>query len=96
MKKLILTLLITLSSLVTFAQEPLFGRAYEFHFGKVSYSDEIEWVRKPTPVDIMVQFNKGELIIFSEEHQVYQITKEMGRRDGTIMWEATDKRGVVC
>jgi len=96
MKKLILTLLITLSSLVTFAQEPLFGRAYEFHFGKISYSDEIEWVRKPTPVDIIVQFNKGEIIIFSEEHQVYQITKEMGRRDETIMWEATDKRGIVC
>ena len=57
MKKLILTLLITLSSLVSFAQEPLIGRAYEFHFGKISYSDEIEWVKKPTPVDIIVQFN---------------------------------------
>jgi len=47
MKKLILTLLITLLSLVSFAQEPLIGRAYEFHFGKISYSDEIEWVKKP-------------------------------------------------
>jgi hypothetical protein len=27
---------------------------------------------------------------------VYQITKEMGRKDKTIMWEATDKRGIVC
>jgi hypothetical protein len=73
MKKLLLTLLITLTSLVSFAQESLFGKAYEFHFGKVSYNDEIEWIRKPTPVDIMVQFNNGEIIIFSEEHQVYQI-----------------------
>jgi len=96
MKKLILTLLITLSSLVSFAQEPLIGRAYEFHFGRISYSDEIEWVRTPTSVDIIVQFNKGELIIYSEEHQVYQITKEMGRKDETIMWEATDKRGNTC
>ena len=96
MKKLILTLLITLTSLVSFAQEPLFGKAYEFHFGRVSYNDEIEWVRKPTPVDIMVQFNDGEIIIFSEEHQVYQIIKEMGRKDETIMWEAVDKRGIIC
>ena len=96
MKKLLLTLLITLTSLVSFAQEPLFGRAYEFHFGKVSYNDEIEWVRKPTPVDIMVQFNNSEIIIFSEEHQVYQITKEMGKKDETIVWEATDKKGNIC
>ena len=95
MKKLILTLLITLSSLVSFAQEPLFGRAYEFHLGEV-ITDEIHWIQKPKPVDIVVQLNDHEIIIYSEEHQVYQITKEMGRRDETIMWEATDKRGIVC
>lgn len=96
MKKLILTLLITLSSLVSFAQEPLFGRAYEFHLGKVLYNDEIQWEHKPTYVNILIQFNDGEVIIYSEEHQVYQIVKEMGRKDITVMWEVLDKKGDTC
>ena len=95
MKKLILTLLITLSSLVSFAQEPLFGRAYEFHLGEV-ITDEIHWIQKPTPVDIVIQLNDGEVIIYSEEHQVYQIVREMGRKDDTVMWKAIDKRGSYC
>lgn len=95
MKKLILTLLITLSSLVIFAQEPLFGRAYEFHLGEV-ITDEIHWTQKPTPVDIIVQLNDGEIIIYSEEHQVYQIVREMGRKGDTVMWKAIDKRGSYC
>jgi hypothetical protein len=95
MKKLILTLLITLTSLVSFAQEPLFGRAYEFHLGEV-ITDEIHWIQKPTPVDIVVQLNDGEIIIYSEEHQVYQIVTEMGRKGDTVMWKAIDKRGNYC
>lgn len=95
MKKLILTLLITLSSLVSFAQEPLFGRAYEFHLGEV-ITDEIHWIQKPKPVDIVVQLNDGEIIIYSEEHQVYQIVTEMGRKGDTVMWKAIDKRGSYC
>jgi len=95
MKKLILTLLITLSSLVSFAQEPLFGRAYEFHLGEV-ITDEIHWIQKPKPVDIVVQLNDGEIIIYSEEHQVYQIVTEMGRKGDTVMWKAIDKRGNYC
>lgn len=95
MKKIILTLLITLLSLVTFAQEPLFGRAYEFHLGEV-ITDEIHWIQKPTPVDIVIQLNDGEIIIYSEEHQVYQIVREMGRQNDTVMWKAIDKRGNYC
>ena len=95
MKKLILTLLITLSSLVSFAQEPLFGRAYEFHLGEV-ITDEIHWIQKPKPVDIVVQLNDHEIIIYSEEHQVYQIVTEMGRKGDTVMWKAIDKRGNYC
>jgi len=95
MKKLILTLLITLTSLVSFAQEPLFGRAYEFHLGEV-ITDEIHWIQKPKPVDIVVQLNDHEIIIYSEEHQVYQIVTEMGRKGDTVMWKAIDKRGNYC
>ena len=84
MKKLILTLLITLTSLVTFSQESLMGRAYQFYLGEVTYEDEIAWVKGPSAVDILVQFNDHEIIIYSEGHQVYQIIKEMGRQDETV------------
>lgn len=96
MKKLILTLLITLSSLVSFAQESAMGRAYQFYLGEITYEDEIEWIKGPTAVDILVQFNNGEVIIYSEDHQVYQIVTEMGRKDDTVMWKATDKKGKNC
>lgn len=95
MKKLLLTLLITLTSLVSFAQEPLFGRAYEFHLGEV-ITDEIYWIQKPKSIDILIQLNDHEIIIYSEEHQVYQIVKEMGHKDDTTMWKAIDKRGNYC
>ena len=96
MKKIILTLLITILSLVSFAQESLIGRAYQFYLGEITYEDEIKWVKGPSAVDILVQFNDGEIIIFSEGHQVYQIIKEMGRKEDTVMWKATDKKGSYC
>lgn len=96
MKKLILTLLITLTSLVSFAQEPLFGRAYQFQLGMIDINDDIQWIANPTPVDILIQVNKGEMIIYSEEHQVYQIVSTMGSQNGTTMYKAMDKRGIYC
>ena len=94
MKKLLLTLLITLSSLVSFTQS-LYGRAYEFHLGEI-INDEIQWLYTPSPTNILVQFNDHEVIIYSEEHQVYQIEREMGRENGTTMWQAIDKKGNYC
>jgi hypothetical protein len=95
MKKLLLTLLITLSSLVSFTQS-LYGRAYEFHLGIVDINDEIQWIEKPSSVDILIQVNNREMIIYSEEHQVYQIIATMGRVDGTTMYKAIDKKGNNC
>ena len=95
MKKLLLTLLITLSSLVSFSQEYVMGRAYQFHFGRI-INDHIQWVKEYTPVDILIQFNEYEVIIYSENHQVYQIEGKMGEKDGTEMWSAIDKKGDNC
>jgi hypothetical protein len=95
MKKLLLTLLIALSSLVSFTQA-LYGRAYKFQMGVVDSNDEIQWIDEPKPVDILVQVNKGEIIIFSEQHQVYQTVSTMGSNDGTTMYKALDKKGTYC
>jgi len=95
MKKLLLTLLITLSSLVSFTQS-LYGRTYEFHLGIVDINDEIQWIEKPSSVNILIQVNNREMIIYSEEHQVYQIIATMGSVDGTTMYKAIDKKGNNC
>jgi len=95
MKKLLLTLLIILSSLVSFSQEYVIGRAYQFHFGRI-INDHIQWVKEYTPVDILIQFNEYEVIIYSENHQVYQIEGKMGEKDDTEMWSAIDKKGDNC
>ena len=96
MKKLLLTLLITLTSLVSFSQSSLYGRAYKFQLGVIDINDEIQWIGEPSPVDIIVQVNKSEIIIYSEEHQVYQILGTMGYKDGTTMYKALDKKGNNC
>ena len=96
MKKLLLTLLITLTSLVSFSQSSLYGRAYKFQLGVINMNDEIQWIGEPSPVDIIVQVNKGEMIIYSEGHQVYQILGTMGSDDGTTMYKAMDKKGNYC
>lgn len=95
MKKLLLTLLITLSSLVSFTQS-LYGRAYKFQLGVIDMNDNIQWIGEPSPVDIIVQVNKGEMIIYSEGHQVYQILTTMGSDNGTTMYKALDKKGNYC
>ena len=98
MHKLILTLGILVQSVTTLlGQSSLYGRAYLFQLGEVNqYTNKIEWMGEPSQVDILVQVNKGELIIHSEEHQVYQITQRMGQQDNTTMYRATDKRGIKC
>jgi hypothetical protein len=95
MKKLLLTLLITLSSLVSFTQS-LYGRAYKFQLGAIDINDEIQWIGEPSYVDIIVQVNNREMIIYSEEHQVYQILTTMGSDNGTTMYKALDKKGNYC
>ena len=98
MHKLILTLGILLQSVVTLlGQSSLYGRASLFQLGEVDqYTDEIDWIGEPSPVDIIVQVNKGELIIYSEEHQVYQITQRVSHQDNTTMYKVTDKKGIRC
>jgi len=95
MKKLLLTLLITLSSLVSFTQS-LYGRAYKFQLGAIDINDEIQWIGEPSYVDIIIQVNHREMIIYSEEHQVYQILTTMGSDNGTTMYKALDKKGNYC
>ena len=53
-------------------------------------------MKTPTSVEIIVKFNDHEIIVYSEEHQVYQILKEMGRKEDTVMWKAMDKKGSYC
>jgi len=95
MKKLLLTLLIILSSLVSFTQS-LYWRAYKFQLGAIDINDEIQWIGEPSYVDIIVQVNNREMIIYSEEHQVYQILTIMGSDNGTTMYKALDKKGNYC
>ena len=95
MKKLLLTLLITLTSLVSFTQS-LYGRAYKFQLGAIDINDEIQWIGEPSYVDNIVQVNYREMIIYSEEHQVYQILTTMGSDNGTTMYKALDKKGNYC
>ena len=98
MHKLILTLGILIQSVTTLlGQSSLYGRAYLFQLGEVNQrTNKIEWIGEPSPVDILIQVNKGELIIHSEEHQVYQIHQRVGSQDNTTMYRAIDKRGINC
>jgi hypothetical protein len=99
-KSILTAILITASLLLANAQKgtpTLYGTATLFQLGEVNQvTEEIDWIGIPSQVEILVQVNYGELIIYSEEHQVYQITQRMGHHKDTTMYKAKDKKGNTC
>ena len=96
MKGIITAVLLLLATLTTQGQS-LYATASQFQLGEINQvTDEIDWIGLPTPVDILVQINYGELIVYSEEHQVYQIVERMGHHKDTTMYKAKDKKGNNC
>ena len=96
MKGIITAALVLLAVLTTQGQS-LYATANEFQLGEINpRTDNIDWIGEMQPVEILVQVNYGELIIYSEEHQVYQIIQQLGREDGTTMYKAKDKKGTNC
>ena len=96
MKGIITAALVLLAALTTQGQS-LYATAHSFQLGVIDQvSDNIEWIGDMKPVEILVQVNYGELIIYSEEHQVYQIIQQLGSNNGTTMYKAKDKKGNNC
>jgi hypothetical protein len=95
MKKLILTLIVTLSSLGLFSQSTLMSRAYHSFYGEI-VDTRIEWIRDQPYIDILVDFGTDAITVFSEERQVYRIIRETGSWEGTVVWKAMDNYNRFC
>jgi hypothetical protein len=95
MKKIILSLLLTLFSLVSFSQLALFGRAYMFYTG-INDGTEVVWNEYPTKCDVLVQIENQKLTIYSAVQQVYRIVSLNYQTEDIVQYLAVNKDGVRC
>ena len=96
MKKLILSTLLVLTSLLAFSQEVGFGRATEFYTGYRDTDQQIVWNGSPTTVDILIKLEDDKVTIFSKEVQVYRVVKKLTSEDNYASYRMLDSNGLNC
>lgn len=96
MKKIILSTLLVLTSLLSFSQEVGFGRAIELYTGYKDTNQEIVWNGSSTSVDILIKLEDDKVTIFSKEIQVYRVVKKLDDKDLHISYRMLDSNGLNC
>jgi hypothetical protein len=96
MKKIFLSVLITLCSLISISQ-PVFQKAYDGSFGvRQDVNSPVEWYEKNKTVDILICFEDDKITIFSKETQIYRLLKQVDEDKNCITWLMVDEKGLKC
>jgi hypothetical protein len=98
MKKLLLTLVLVLTTLFSFAQDkPYYMRADTFELGSKDTSGNIVWdVSTIKSCDILIKLEEKEAVIYSSTRQIYHVISFSGKEDGISKWYCSDDRGKTC
>ena len=96
MKKFILSILLFLSTLLSFSQEVGFARATEFYIGRRDVNQEIIWNGTPSVVDILIKLEDDKVTIFSKEVQVYRVVAKIRDEESIITYRMLDLNGINC
>jgi len=96
MKKFILSLVLVVSSLLSFSQEIGFARATELYTGYRDTNQEIVWNGSPTTVDILIKLEDDKVTIFSQHMQVYRVVAKLRDEESIITYRMLDSDGVNC
>ena len=73
MKKIFLSVLLTLCSLIIFSQ-PVFYKAYDISFGTREDNDSaIEWIVKNKEVQILIAYEDDKIKVYANETQIYRL-----------------------
>ena len=96
MKKIFLSVLITLFSLISISQ-PVFQKAYDGSFGvRQDVNSPVEWYEKNKTLDILICFEDDKITIFSKETQIYRLLKQVDEDKNGITWLMVDEKGLKC
>ncbi|CAB4129786.1 hypothetical protein UFOVP117_100 [uncultured Caudovirales phage] len=96
MKKFILSLVLVLSTLLSFSQEVGFARATELYTGYRDENQEIVWNGSPSSVDILIKLEDDKVTIFSQQTQVYRVVGKIRDEDSYITYRMLDSQGGNC
>jgi len=98
MKKLFLTFVLVLTTLISFAQDkPYYMRADTFEMGSKDSSGNIVWDESTIKsCDILIKLGEKEAVIYSKTRQIYHVISYDGEEDGISKWYCSDEKGRTC
>ncbi len=96
MKKILLSVLITLCSLISYSQN-VFQKAYDASIGtREDVSSPVEWYVKNKEVDILICYEDDKVKIFADETKIYRSIKVVEDNEDYTNWLMVDDKGLKC
>lgn len=95
MNKFLFLLTFLFSTIVSFSQETLFGRAYLLYTAE-SDGTELVWNEDPIKCDILVQIEGQKVTIYSKETQTYRIVSLKENDLNSSKYLAVNTNGIRC
>jgi len=97
MKKIILSILLVMSTLLTFSQDVAFARAHQFTIGKRDFStNQIVWNGTPTSCDILIKLEGNKVTIYSNQKQEYRVVAKLVETEDGVQYRMLDANGTSC
>ena len=95
MKKFILTLLVMVTSLITFSQEIRFARANSVILGSKDRNSEVTW-GEGQDCDLLVKIEQSKVTVYSDRPQEYRVINTIVQEETYSKWLMSDARGINC
>ena len=97
MKKFILSLVLALSTLLSFSQDLEYARAKTFNIGYRDFStNEIVWNGTTSDCDILIKLTDSKVTIFSKSQQDYYVVGKLSEQDNVAQYRMQDSSGNSC
>lgn len=97
MKKFILSILLVLSTLLTFSQEIAFARAKQFNIGYRDFSNnQVVWNGNPSECNILIKLEETTVTIFSKTKQEYHVVAKLTETNDGVQYRMLDANGTSC
>lgn len=98
MKKLLITLVLVFTTIISFGQDkPFYMRAETFQLGSKTSSGNVIW--DDTTIkscDILIKLEEKEAVIYSNTKQIYHVISYDGKEDNISRWYCSDDKGRTC
>ena len=97
MKKIILSLILTLFTIISTAQGLEYARARTFNVGHRDFAtNEIVWNGTTSECNILIKLTDNKVTIFSKTQQEYYVVGKLAEKDNTAQYRMQDANGTSC